>query len=132
LELLVTRRIRRIVVAVKELQGRSAGTLRKAARLARALGAQLELFHAITDPVAVASLMYADQSVRKFETEARVRCLKRLESLAKPLRRNGLEVITHAATFAQAGFDKALRKARLGELAPERRHVLVLPATGAF
>jgi universal stress protein E len=86
------RPIRRILVAVKEIRGNNAPTLRKAARLARALGARLELFHAMTEPVPVDALLSANQSLKKFETDVRQRYLRRLESLAAPLRRNGLAV----------------------------------------
>lgn len=86
------RPIRRILVAVKEIRGSNAPMLRKAARLARSLGAKLELFHAMTEPVPVDALLFANQSPKKFETDARLRCLRRLESLAAPLRRNGLAV----------------------------------------
>jgi universal stress protein E len=42
------------------------------------------------------------------------------------------QIITHAATLAKAKFDKTLRKARLGKLAPERRHLLVSHAVDAI
>jgi universal stress protein E len=92
----MTRPIRRILVAVKDIRGSNASSLRKAAQLARALGAKLELFHALTEPVPVDMLMFANQGLKKFETDARLRYLRRLESLAAPLRRNGLDVTTAA------------------------------------
>lgn len=60
--------------------------------LARALDAQLELFHVITDPVAVDTLEVARQGIESYEAEQRQRYLKRLERMAAPLRRTGLEV----------------------------------------
>jgi universal stress protein E len=42
------------------------------------------------------------------------------------------QITAHAARFAQAGFEKALRAARLGKLAPERRHLLVGHAVDAI
>jgi universal stress protein E len=60
------------------------------------MGAKLELFHAITEPVVVDALMFANQSLKKFEDESRKRFLRRLESLAAPLRRNGVSVSTAA------------------------------------
>lgn len=89
------RPIRRILVAVKDVHGKSSHTLKKAARLARALGAQLEIFHAMADPVAI-DLLRANGGLEKFETDQRQRCLRRLESLAVPLRRTGLKVSTAA------------------------------------
>jgi universal stress protein E len=111
----MTRPIRRILVAVKDVRGKSSRTIRKTATLARSLGASMELFHAITEPLAVEALTLADISVQKFENEERQRYLKRLERLAAPLRRNGLKVTTaaewdfpaHEAVIRRAGRIKA-------------------------
>jgi universal stress protein E len=92
----MNRPIRRILVAIKDIRGRNAPTLKKAARLARAFGAKLEIFHAMTEPVPVDAFLFASQSLKEFEADAHQRCLRRLESLAVPLRRNGLEVSTAA------------------------------------
>jgi universal stress protein E len=92
LEFPMTRPIRRILVAVKDVRGRPSRTLRKAAKLARALDAKLELFHAITDPIAVDALDFANQGLEKLQAGERRRYLKRLETLAAPLRRSGLDV----------------------------------------
>lgn len=88
----MARPIRRILVAVKEVRGRTSPTLAKAATLARALGAQLELFHALSQPLAADALMFAGEDVQKFEADERTRCLKRLEAMAQPLRESGIEV----------------------------------------
>ena len=45
--------IRRILVAIKDPQARSLPAVAKAAQLARALGAEMELFHAIDAPLYV-------------------------------------------------------------------------------
>jgi universal stress protein E len=107
----MTRPIRKILLAVKDVRASNASMLRKTARLARALGAELELFHAITEPVAVDALLLANLDLKKFEAAARLRCLKRLESLAAPLRRNGLEVRT-AAEWDYPVHDALIRRAR--------------------
>jgi hypothetical protein len=44
------RSIRRILVAMKDPKSRSLPAVAKAARLAQALGAELELFHSMTCP----------------------------------------------------------------------------------
>lgn len=88
--------IRRILVAVKELGGRASPAIRKAATLARATGAEIELFHAISEPLAVDALMFAGETVRNAEEAGRKRCVKRLERLAVPLRRTGLAVTVRA------------------------------------
>lgn len=92
----MTQPIQRILVAVKDVRGKGSRTIRKAATLARTMGASLELFHAITEHVAVEALLMAGLSVQKFEHDERLRYLKRLERLAEPLRRQGLKVTTNA------------------------------------
>jgi universal stress protein E len=92
----MSRPIRRILVAVKDVRGKRSRTIRKAVTVARSLGASLELFHAITEPVAVEALMMSGISVQKFENNERQRYLKRLERLAAPLRQRGLQVTTAA------------------------------------
>ncbi len=92
----MTASIRRILVAVKDVRGRASPAIRKAAQLARALDAKLELFHAISEPLAVDALAFAGQQLHKLEAATQARHLKRLEALAAPLRRNGLKVTTAA------------------------------------
>lgn len=90
----MTKPIRRILVAIKDLRGRASPAIRKAAQLARALDARIELFHAISDPFVVDALMFARQDVDRIETAVTARHLKRLEALAAPLRKRGLKVDT--------------------------------------
>ena len=45
------KKLRRILVAIADVQHTNAGVLRKAAALARATGARIELFHAVTAPL---------------------------------------------------------------------------------
>ena len=104
------RPVRRILVAVKDVRGKASRTLKKAAKLARALDAHLELFHAISDPIAVDALMFADQGLEKVKTAERQRYLKRLEALAAPLRRNGLSVST-AAEWDYPAHEALIRRA---------------------
>ena len=89
------RSIRRILVAVKELRGGSSSTLKKAATLAHALGARVELFHALSDPLVIDSFGLAFDSVSKVASGERARCQKRLEAMARPLREQGLNVGVH-------------------------------------
>ena len=86
------RPIRRILVAVKDPSTRSLPALRKAAQLARATGAELELFHGIADVIYIDALQIAKQSVGEFESKSRREVLQRLESIAAPLRQQGLKV----------------------------------------
>ncbi len=82
-------RIRRILVAVKELEAKSLPAVLKAAQLGRACGAQLELFHALTMP------LYADlytQPLNVLEQGLKQRARRRLESIADRLRQHSLKV----------------------------------------
>ncbi|MEO6185435.1 MAG: universal stress protein [Steroidobacteraceae bacterium] len=86
--------IRRILVAVKDTRRKSSPAIVKAARLARALNARLELFHAISEPLVVDAFMFADQSLQKFESDSSAGHLKRLQTMAAPLLRAGIKVET--------------------------------------
>lgn len=82
-------RIRRILVAVKDLEGKSQPAVLKAAQLARALGAELEIFHALATP------LYSDlypKPLEVLEQELRQQARRRLESIADRLRQKGLKV----------------------------------------
>lgn len=92
----MARPIRRILVAIKEVRGRSSPTLAKAAKLATALGARLELFHAITVPLAIDAFTFSGEGVKEYETAEHARRLKRLEAMAQPLRDTGLKVTVSA------------------------------------
>ena len=86
------RPIRRILVAVKDPRTRTLPAVKKAAQLARVTGAELELFHSIADVIYIDALQMAKQSVSEFESRLRHEALQRLESIAAPLRRQGLRV----------------------------------------
>lgn len=101
-------RIRRILVAVKELEARSLPTVLKAAQIARACGSQLELFHALTTP------LYADlntQPLDALEQELKQRARRRLESIADRLRRHGLKV-TVCVEWDAPVYEAIVRRAR--------------------
>jgi universal stress protein E len=83
---------RRILVAVKHPRARSLPAVKKAAQLAHATGATLELFHSIADVIQIDALEMAKQSVGEFEAKSRRKILKRLDSIAAPLRRQGIKV----------------------------------------
>lgn len=84
--------IRRILVAVKNPTSKALPAIGKAARLAKAFGARLDLFHAIVEPVLADTYFYENGEFRKLRHETRARVLARLETLAKPLRETGLDV----------------------------------------
>lgn len=84
--------IRSILVAVKDPDSKVLPALDKAARLAKAFGARLDLFHGITEPILADTYLYANGEFRKLRHETRARYRERLEALAKPLREQGLQV----------------------------------------
>jgi universal stress protein E len=86
--------IHRILVAVKDPRARRFPALGKAAQLAHALDAEVCLFHAIPEPVYLDAVTLGGRSLPQLEREASAAHRRRLESLAKPLRRRGIKVTT--------------------------------------
>lgn len=105
------RPIRHILVAVKNPDASSFPAVGKAAQLAQALGATLELFHGIATPLyfdAYGSLNEISGRLRRQTPGKRV---TQLERIAAPLRRRGL-VVTTAATWDYPAHEAILRRAR--------------------
>jgi len=77
-------RMRHILVAIRDLRRTPRGELRRAGALARACGASVELFHAISEPDPAAS--WPETATATFVTKRRAaiaaRCLRRLERFA--------------------------------------------------
>src|SRR5215472_19179367 len=82
--------IRRILVAVKDPWARTLPAVDKAAQLARAFGARLELFHSMSDPVYIDVAEVHGQDLASLEGAQSNRVLARLELVAKRLGRRGL------------------------------------------
>ena len=94
-------RIRRILVAIRDERRAPRGPLRKAAALARANGASIELFHAVNAPEALDALRHgyvAGRDAQKVADTVREHAVKRLERLAALKEFKGLKV-TCAATW---------------------------------
>lgn len=102
--------IRRILVAVKDTGARNLPAVHKAAQLARAMDARLELFHAISDPVYVDALAIAGQSVKQLQKKWHDAHLAKLEKLAVKLRAEGTKVTT-AVDWDFPAFESILRRA---------------------
>jgi universal stress protein E len=90
------RAIRRILVAVKDPNAASSPVIAKAAQLAQALHAELQLFHAITGTLYFDAYGLCDKSPAQIERETRDEAIDRLEATAARLRRDGLKVTTDA------------------------------------
>lgn len=88
--------LKRILVAVKDPTARTMPAVRKAAQLALASGATLELFHALSETVLIDALEARRESLREYEAKRRSEVLKRLESVARLIRKHGIAVTTGA------------------------------------
>jgi universal stress protein E len=115
--------IRRILVAIKNTRARRPAAAVKAAQLARGLGAQLELFHAIDSPVYVFPLGAADPKSEQKQRQAGTQHLKDLERIAAAIRLPGLKIST-AAEWDYPSYEAIIRRAlRIGaDLIVAERH----------
>jgi universal stress protein E len=89
------RPIRKILVAVKDLNSRSLPEVAKAAQLAQAFGASLEIFHAIATPVYVDLYTGPRADLRRIEREQLAENAAKIEKIAERTRRHGITVRTH-------------------------------------
>jgi universal stress protein E len=83
---------RRILVAIKNPGSRAQPALRKAAQLAAALGARLEIFHAIAEPVYLDAFLLEGMTLEQTQKQWRDRLVRKLEKHADDLRAEGLGV----------------------------------------
>ncbi len=100
----------RILVAVKELDAKKHPSVLKAAQLARACGAEVELFHSLTTPVYVDIAEFTGQGLLAYEAELRQKAVRRLETIADGLRRHSLKVSV-AAEWDFPGYEAIIRRA---------------------
>lgn len=113
--------IRRILVAISNPNARAIPALTKAAQLARALDARLELFHALTWPIYASS----DRGFREVEASARDRALERLRLLAERLKRSHrLTEVSVSASWDAPAYEAVIRRANAthAELLVAERH----------
>jgi universal stress protein E len=103
--------VRRILVGVKDPDARPLPAVRKAAALAEAFGARLEIFHAITVPVAAEPYVYRGRGLEGFERELRQAHVDRLERAAERFRSDKLEVDV-AADWDYPVHEALVRRAR--------------------
>ncbi len=78
--------IRRILVAVKDLRAGGRSLVRKAAQIASASGAALELFHCLTEPIAVDFSNEPAYGLEAQQRSGRARAAHQLERIASALR----------------------------------------------
>lgn len=104
------RTVRRILVAVKDTGTRTLPAVQKAAQLARALNAELELYHAIAEPVYIDALAIAGQSVAQLQKKWHDAHIAKLEKIADRLRADGTKVRT-AVDWDFPAFESIIRRA---------------------
>ncbi len=89
--------VKRILVAIKDPGARTLPAVRKAAQLARAFGAELELFHSLSQTILIDALQARHIDLQDYEREQVERTVARLETIAVRLRRHRIEVRVSAA-----------------------------------
>jgi universal stress protein E len=103
--------IRKILVPIKELNSRPSPAVAKAAQLARAHGASLELLHVLTVEMYPAPLLGSLQFFSSLENETRQNALRRLEAAADRLRQHSIKV-TVSAEWDFPAHEAIIRRAR--------------------
>jgi universal stress protein E len=104
------RAIQRILAAVKDPGARSLPAVNKAIQLAQALGAELELFHAIDSPYYVDMLGMGTDRTRRMECDERSEYLQRLGRLAARARLHA-RTVSVAADFDYPVYEAIVRRA---------------------
>ena len=83
---------RRILVAVKHPESKSLPAVLKAAQIARATGAEIELFHALAQPLVLDLYESSQVSPALMEDQLLIRAHQRLEAIADRLRVHSIRV----------------------------------------
>jgi universal stress protein E len=88
--------IRRILVAIRTLDADSLPAVLKAAQLARACRAQVEIYHCLDTPLYVGLESLGDRSLPDTEQDLQRRAVRRLEAIAGKIYRPGITVTVRA------------------------------------
>jgi universal stress protein E len=104
--------IRRVLVAVGALHAKSLPAVLKAAQIARACGAQVELYHSLDAPIYADLNGLRDFSVADLERELQLRAVHRLEDIADRLRQHSLKVSV-CAEWDFPAYEAIVRRALL-------------------
>jgi universal stress protein E len=119
------RPIRRILVAIKDPAARMPAAAAKAAQLARPLGAELVLFHAISTPLYLKrGTNLLNGGLADAERQARTACLARLQAVARRLQSKGIKIVTCSVQCDYPAYEAIIREAaRVGaDLIVAERH----------
>ena len=103
-------KIRKILVPIKELDYRRLPAVLKAAQIARAHGASLELFHVLTSDRYPGPLVGSQAAFASLENEARQTAIRRLEAVADRLRLHSIRV-TVSAQWDYPEYEAIIRRA---------------------
>jgi universal stress protein E len=106
----IMRAIRRSLVAIKEQKRSALPAVTKAAQLARALDAEIELFHGIDTPVFADVFSYSRHHVTEIERGTRQRALAALERHAEAVRKSGIKV-TVSSDWDFPAYEAIIRRA---------------------
>jgi universal stress protein E len=85
-------KIGRILVAIKQPDARSLPAVLKAAQIAHASGAELELFHALSEPVYAELAPAIRTDVERLEQQQQLQARRKLEALAERLRLHSIRI----------------------------------------
>jgi universal stress protein E len=105
------RPIRRILVAIKDPGANTLPAVAKAARIARACGAHLELFHALKASVWANNSTAYEKALLDLQRTQGQQYLQRLGRIAARLRLHGIEVST-AVEYDYPAYDAIVRQAK--------------------
>ena len=91
------RQVRRILIAIKDPLAAKSAAVVKGAQLAIALGAEVELFHALSDPLIIREGDAGERHPRALEQAGIDAARRQLERVANRIRRHDVAVQVHAA-----------------------------------
>jgi universal stress protein E len=117
--------IRKILVAVKRLDANSLPAVLKAAQIARAFGSEVELFHALSEPVYL-DLYQADQiGGGRLENQLLTAAKRKLEAIADRLRVHSIRV------KVSVGWDFPVYEAIVRQALKSKADLIVVQRYGA-
>jgi universal stress protein E len=102
--------IRNILVAVKRLESPSLPAVLKAAQIARACGAELELFHGLAEPLYTDLYGAGRYCLEALQQQVRLRARHKLETIADRLRRHSIRV-TVTVDWDYPAYEAIVRRA---------------------
>ena len=102
--------IRRILVAIKALESKSIPAVAKAGQLARAYGAEVELFHSVEVPLYLDPYTVVGRRPQQLQQLLQRQASRRLERIAARLQQQGVHTTVSVACDAPA-YDAIVRRA---------------------